>query len=120
VVPNNADVLITPVTRLQLTGVTLPSATVVSATPSPFVSQASVAAVVTVFPGLCSGNPVSPANPWHITVTSFGKNPHPTMFNGTAHSAFTNPVVPGVVTNVPGITVWQTARAGGLHPTHRK
>src|SRR6185503_5331614 len=55
-----------------------------------------------------------------MSVTSFGKNPHPTKFNGTAHSAFTNPVVVGVVTNAPATTVWHTALAGGVHPTPRK
>src|SRR4030095_3252050 len=118
--PNAADVFTTAVNRLQLTGVTLPSAIVASSIPSAIVSHPRHAAVVTVFPGLCSGIPVSPANPWHITVTSFGKNPHPIMFNGTAHSAFTNPVVVGVVTNVPGITFVHISTAGGVHPTPRK
>jgi hypothetical protein len=52
-----------PLTRLQFNGVTAPNAIVASAIPSPFVSHASVAAVVTVFPGLCSGTPVSVVNP---------------------------------------------------------
>jgi hypothetical protein len=59
-------------TRLQFTGVTFVNAIVASAIPSPFVSHASVAAVVTVFPGLCSGIPVSVWNPWQMIVTSFG------------------------------------------------
>jgi hypothetical protein len=63
VVPNDADTGIVADIRLQLTGVTFTSATVVSATPSPFVSQLNVAAVVTVFPGLCSGTPVSASKP---------------------------------------------------------
>ena len=61
--PNDALTGIVALTRLQLTGVTLTSATVDSGTPSPFVSHASVAAVVTVLPGLCSGIPVSVWNP---------------------------------------------------------
>jgi hypothetical protein len=63
VVPNVADTGIVALTRLQLTGVTLTSATVVSAIPSPFVSHDNVAAVVTVLPGLCSGTPVSASKP---------------------------------------------------------
>src|SRR6185503_13854665 len=55
-----------------------------------------------------------------MSVTSFGKNPHPTKFNGTAHSAFTNPVVVGVVTNAPATTVEHVGLAGGAHPTPRK
>jgi hypothetical protein len=61
--PNVADIGIVAVTRLQFTGVTDASAIVTSGTASPLVSHASVAAVVTVLPGLCSGTPVSPANP---------------------------------------------------------
>jgi hypothetical protein len=57
---NGANV---PLTRLQLTGVTFANAIVASAIPSPFVSHVSVAAVVTVFPSLCSGIPVSVVNP---------------------------------------------------------
>jgi hypothetical protein len=49
--------------RLQFTGVTLVSTITASGTPSPFVSHVSVAAVVTVFPGRCSGIPVSVWNP---------------------------------------------------------
>ena len=99
-----------PLTRLQFNGVTAPNAIVASAIPSPFVSHASVAAVVTVFPGLCSGTPVSVANPWQMIVVSFGKNPHPTRFNCTAHSAFISPVDAGSpvggtgVVNVPTTT----------------
>src|SRR6185295_2622186 len=52
-----------PLTKLQLTGVTAPSATTDSAIPSPFVSHASVAAVVTVLPGRCNGAPVCSSNP---------------------------------------------------------
>lgn len=52
-----------PLTRLQFNGVTPVNAITASAIPSPFVSHASDAAVVTVFPGLCSGTPVSDANP---------------------------------------------------------
>lgn len=63
VAPNVADTGIVALTRLQLTGVTLTSATTDSAIPSPFVSHANVAAVDTVFPGLCSGTPVSASNP---------------------------------------------------------
>jgi hypothetical protein len=61
--PNDPDVGINPVIRLQLTGVTFVRATVVSAIPSPSVSHDNVAAVVTVLPALCSGTPVSAANP---------------------------------------------------------
>jgi hypothetical protein len=61
-----------PLTRLQFTGVTLVNAIVASSVPSPFVSHVSVAAVVTVLPGRCSGIPVSVWNPWQIVVTSFG------------------------------------------------
>ncbi|HST22110.1 MAG TPA: hypothetical protein VLR90_13385 [Blastocatellia bacterium] len=63
VVPNDADTGIVALTKLQLTGVTLTNATVVSAIPSPFVSHDNVAAVVTVLPGLWIGMPVSPWNP---------------------------------------------------------
>jgi hypothetical protein len=63
VAPNDADTGIVALIRLQLTGVTAVSATTDSGIPSPFVSHASVAAVVTVFPGLCSGTPVSASNP---------------------------------------------------------
>jgi hypothetical protein len=103
--PNVALTFSVALTRLQFTGVTVPNTNVVSGVPSPFVSHASVAAVVTVFPARSSGSPVSDVNPWQILVTSFGKNPHPTRFNCTAHNAFTIPVVVGVVTNVPGTTV---------------
>src|SRR5213592_460215 len=51
VAPNEAEIGIVARTRLQLTGVTDVSATTVSGMPSPLVSQASVAAVVTVLPG---------------------------------------------------------------------
>lgn len=95
---------IVALTRLQFTGVTLVNNRTDSGIPSPFVSHVSVAAVVTVFPGRCSGIPVSVWNPWQMIVVSFGKNPHPTRFNCTAHNAFTIPVVVGVVTNVPGTT----------------
>jgi hypothetical protein len=61
-----------PLTRLQFNGVTLPNAITASAIPSPLLSHASVAAVVTVFPPLCNGIPVSVENPWQITVVSFG------------------------------------------------
>lgn len=55
---------ITAVTKLQFTGVTLPNTNIVeSGVPSPFVSHCNVAAVVTVFPGLDSGCPVSASNP---------------------------------------------------------
>jgi hypothetical protein len=63
VAPNDALTGNVALTRLQLTGVTLVSAIVASATPSPFVSHTSVAAVLTVFPGRCSGIPVSVWNP---------------------------------------------------------
>src|SRR5262245_45843042 len=63
VVPNVGDTGIVARTRLQLTGVTLVSATTDSGIPSPFVSHASVAAVVTVLPGRCSGTPVSSPKP---------------------------------------------------------
>src|ERR1041385_1543758 len=56
--PNDADTGMVARTRLQLTGVTDVNATVVSGMPSPLVSQASVAAVLTVLPGRCSGTPV--------------------------------------------------------------
>jgi hypothetical protein len=91
-------------TKLQLTGVTLPSTIVASGMESPFVSQAKVAAEVTVLPGLCRGTPVSLLKPEQIVVVSLGKNPQPTRFNWTAHSALTSPVVPGLVTNVPATT----------------
>jgi hypothetical protein len=58
-----ANTGIVAVIRLQLTGVTLVNATTDSGIPSPFVSHASVAAVVTVLPGLCSGTPVSASKP---------------------------------------------------------
>jgi hypothetical protein len=61
--PNDADTGMVPLTRLQLTGVTFTNATTVSGTPFPSVSQAIVAAVVTVLPGRCSGTPVSDWNP---------------------------------------------------------
>jgi hypothetical protein len=76
-------------------GVTEVSATTDSAMPSPFVSQASVAAVDTVLPNLSTGNPVLLVKPWQMIVVSFGKNPHPTAFNCTLHSAFTNPLDAG-------------------------
>jgi hypothetical protein len=101
-----ANTGIVAVTRLQLTGVTFTNDTNDSAIPSPFVSQLSVAAVDTVLPGRCSGTPVSASKPWQMVVTSFGKNPHPTMFNGTWQIAFTSPVAFGVVTIVPGTTFW--------------
>src|SRR4029077_13853934 len=63
VVPNVNDTGIVALIRLQLTGVPFTSATVDSGTPSPFVSHDNVAAVVTVFPGLSSGTPVSPSLP---------------------------------------------------------
>lgn len=68
----NADVELDPnvgltgivaLTRLQLTGVTPVNPIVASGVPSPFVSHASVAVVVTVFPGRCNCIPVSDANP---------------------------------------------------------
>jgi hypothetical protein len=59
-VPNGNNV---PLTRFRFNGVTAPNATVLSATPSPFVSHASVTAVETVFPGLGNGWPVSDPNP---------------------------------------------------------
>src|SRR5512144_2609179 len=55
-----------------------------------------------------------------MVVTSFGKNPHPTRFNCTAHSAFINPVVVGVVTNGDATTPAHTGFAGGAHPTPNK
>jgi hypothetical protein len=61
--PNVALTGIVAVTRLQLTGVTFVNVITDSAVPSPFVSHDSVAAVVTVFPGLWSGIPVSVWNP---------------------------------------------------------
>src|SRR5258705_4918946 len=103
--------------RLQLTGVTFVSAITASGVPSPFVSHVSVAAVVTVLPGRCSGIPVSVWNPWQMIVVSFGKNPHPTRFNCTAHNAFTIPVVVGVVTNIPGTTVSHYGFSCGAQPT---
>jgi hypothetical protein len=111
-----ANAGIVPLTRLQFTGVTFVNAIVASGIVSPFVSHTSVAAVLTVFPGLCSGIPVSVVNPWQMIVVSFGKNPHPTRFNCTAHNAFTNPVVVGVVTNGPVTTVVHSGFAGGVHP----
>jgi hypothetical protein len=106
VVPNADDTGIVALIRLQLTGVTFTSATVDSATPLPSVSQLNVAAVVTVFPGLCSGTPVSASKPSQMIVTSFGKNPQPTSCNGTAHNESTRSAPPpGVVTNGPATTV---------------
>jgi hypothetical protein len=64
-----------------------------SNTPSPFESQNSVIAFVTVLPGLCNGNPVWSVNPWQMIVVSFGIIPHPTTFNVTLHNAFTIPAV---------------------------
>jgi hypothetical protein len=61
--PNDALTGIVALTRLQFTGVTLVNTIVDSSTPSPFVSHANVAAVVTVFPGRCNGIPVSDVNP---------------------------------------------------------
>jgi hypothetical protein len=61
--PNVALTGTVALTRLQLTGVTLVSTNVASTTPSPFVSHASVAAVLTFLPSLCSGIPVSDWNP---------------------------------------------------------
>jgi hypothetical protein len=61
--PNVALTGTVALTRLQLTGVTDVNAIVASGIPSPFVSHASVAAVVTVLPGLCSGIPVSDEKP---------------------------------------------------------
>ena len=52
-----------------------------------------------------------------MIVFSFGKNPQPTKFNCTAHNAFTNPVVVGVVTNGPFTTVVHSGFAGGAQPT---
>src|ERR1051325_11402183 len=46
--PNVADVFSVPLTRLQLTGVTAPNATVTSGIASPFVSHASAAPLATV------------------------------------------------------------------------
>jgi hypothetical protein len=113
--------------RLQFTGVTLVSTITASGVPSPFVSHVSVAAVVTVLPGRCSGIPVSVWNPWQMIVVSFGKNPHPTRLRFTAHNAFTTPVVVGVTTTVPcalpgdvAITVVHNGFAGGAHPTPKK
>src|SRR5215208_920553 len=111
-VPGSVDIgFSVALTRLQLTGVTLPNTIVASGIESPFVSHASVAADVTVLPGLCMGIPVSLEKPLQIVVTSLGKNPHPTRFNCTAHSALTSPVVPGLVTNVPGTTTWHSGLA---------
>jgi len=61
--PNDALTGIVALTRLQFTGVTLVNTIVDSGIPSPFVSHNNDAAVVTVFPGLCSGTPVSDENP---------------------------------------------------------
>jgi hypothetical protein len=61
--PNVALTFSVARTRLQFTGVTDPNTNVASGIPSPFVSHDSVAAVVTVLPGLCSGIPVSDVNP---------------------------------------------------------
>ena len=108
------------VTRLQLTGVTFPNAIVASATPSPFVSHASVAAVVTVFPGLCSGIPVSVWNPWHMIVTSFGKNPHPTSSTAprTARLSIRSSSASSQTSPVP--LSGTCGFAGGAHPTPKK
>jgi hypothetical protein len=51
------------VIRLQLTGVTFVRTTTDSGIESPLVSHVSVAAVVTVLPGRCSGTPVSASKP---------------------------------------------------------
>src|SRR5262249_54246780 len=82
-----------PWIRFWLTGVTFVNGIARSGTPSPFVSQLNVSAFVTVFPGLCNGNPVESANPWQMIVVSFGMNPHPTTFNVTLHSALIIPAV---------------------------
>src|SRR6185295_13586108 len=73
----DASGLNVPLTKLQLTGVTFVNTITASRFPSPFVSHASVAAVVTVLPGRCNGAPVCSSNPCHTVVTSFGKNPQP-------------------------------------------
>src|SRR5436853_7295449 len=115
--PNDAEIGIVAVIRLQLTGVTFVNATTVSGMPSPLVSQAKVAAVVTVLPGRCSGTPVELWKPWQTVVTSFGKKPQPRMFNGTAHRASTRSVPPFGV-NAPGVasTVVQSGFDGGAQP----
>src|SRR5262249_26810948 len=104
---NSTGAASVPVIRLQLTGVTLVNATIgifAVGTPAPVTSHATVAAVVTTLPGRLSGMPVSSENPAQIVVVSFGKNPHPRMFNGTVQIELMIPVVVGVVTNVPGTT----------------
>src|SRR5262249_49591848 len=104
---NSTGAASVPVIRLQLTGVTLVNATIGTpavGTPAPVTSHATVAAVVTTLPGRLSGMPVSSENPAQIVVVSFGKNPHPIMFNGTLQIELMIPVVVGVVTNVPGTT----------------
>jgi hypothetical protein len=107
--------LIVPLTRLQFNGVTPVNAMTASGTPLPSASQASVAAVETVFPPRCNGTPVSPA-PAQITVVSFGKNPHPMMFNCTEHTALIIPAVADAALDppdpVPGVPAAAVPTAG--------
>src|SRR5262249_28831804 len=97
-------------TRLQLIGVTFPSAMTASLIPSPLKSHASVTAVDTVLPGRCSGTPVSSVKPWQMIVASFGKNPQPRMFNCTWHPALMIPDV-GVAIRLPLASLWLPAAA---------
>jgi len=89
-----------PWIRFWFTGVTFDNGIARSGTPSPFVSQVTVSALVTVLPALCNGNPVESAKPWQIIVVSFGIIPHPIMSSVTAHSALIIPAV-GVATLLP-------------------
>jgi len=91
--PNPVSDASVPWIRFWFTGVTFDNGIARSGTPSPFVSQFTVSAFVTVLPALCNGNPVESANPWQMIVVSFGIIPHPTTFNVTLHSAFTIPAV---------------------------
>src|SRR5262245_12388588 len=97
-------------TRLQLIGVTFPSAMTASLIPSPLKSHASVTAVDTTLPGSCSGTPVSSLKPWQTIVFSFGKNPQPRMFNCTWHTALMIPDV-GVAIRLPLASLWLPAAA---------
>src|SRR5262249_22378261 len=68
-----------PRTRLQLAGETLVIGIEKSPIPSPFVSQTTVAAVVTVFPGRITEMPVSAATVLQMILISFGKSSQTVM-----------------------------------------
>jgi hypothetical protein len=99
-----------PLTRFLFNGVTAVNGIVKSGTPSAFVSQITDSALVTVFPGRCSGTPVSALKPWHTVVVSLGINAHPTKFNCTLHTALMIPEV-GVAICAPAEFRWLPAAA---------